>query len=227
MQHFRSFDTPLGRAAAIVLLMLLCPLALARRHPHAAAPTDVPGHFDYYLLALSWSPGYCVVHPGDRNQCQGRGFGFLLHGLWPQNNSGGYPQTCETNVGVDHAAELVGRGLYPSPQLMAHEWEHHGTCSGLAPMDYFRTADRATAVLRIPSAFEAPRTDQHLSPEQILAAFGAANPALPPHAMAVGCSRNELSEVRLCLTRNLLPRPCGHGVRNSCPAAPILVRAAR
>jgi ribonuclease T2 len=45
--------------------------------------------------------------------------------------------------------------------------------------------------------------------------------------MTVACSRNELSEVRLCLTRGLLPRPCGRGVRDSCPAAPILVRAVR
>jgi ribonuclease T2 len=128
---------------------------------------------------------------------------------------------------VDGAAEQVGRTLYPSPQLMAHEWQRHGTCSGLEPVEYFRTADRATAALHIPGMFAAPRADQHLSPGQILAAFGAANPALPPHAMTVACSRNELSEVRLCLTRSLLPRPCGRGVRDSCPSVPILVRAVR
>jgi ribonuclease T2 len=57
--------------------------------------------------------------------------------------------------------------------------------------------------------------------------FRAANPALPPHAMTVACSRGELSEVRVCLTRSLQPRPCGVGVRDSCPAAPITVPAAR
>jgi ribonuclease T2 len=215
------------RATAILLLTLPAPLVLARHRSHAAAAIDVPGHFDYYLLALSWSPSYCIVHPADRNQCQGRGFGFVLHGLWPQFNAGGYPQGCETNVGVDRAAEQVGRTLYPSPQLMVHEWERHGTCSGLDPAEYFRTADCATAVLHIPSMFEAPKADQHWSPGQILAAFGAANPSLPPHAMIVACSRNELSEVRLCLTPGLLPRPCGRGVRDSCPSAPILVRSVR
>jgi ribonuclease T2 len=215
------------RATAILLLMLLSPPLLARHHSHAAATVNAPGHFDYYLLALSWSPSYCGVHPADRNQCQGRGFGFVLHGLWPQFNAGGYPQTCETNVGVDRAAEQVGRTLYPSPQLMAHEWERHGTCSGLDALDYFRTADRATAVLHIPAQFEAPRADQQFSPGQILAAFVAANPSLPPHAMTLDCSRNELSEVRLCLTQSLLPRPCGRGVRDSCPSAQVRVRAVR
>jgi ribonuclease T2 len=227
MKHFRDFNAQTVRAAAIALLMLLSPLALARHHAHAAAQVNAPGHFDYYLLALSWSPSYCVVHPGDRNQCQGRGFGFVLHGLWPQFNDGGYPQACATNAGVDRAAQEVGRTLYRSPQLMAHEWARHGTCSGLDPMGYFRTADRATAVLHVPSLFEAPRADQHLAPSRILAAFVAANPALPPHAMTVDCSRNELSEVRLCLTQGLLPRPCGRGVSDSCPSAPVLVRAAR
>lgn len=227
MQRSRIFSARLLGAAAAAMLTVLSPLAFARHHPRHPAASNAPGHFDYYLLALSWSPSYCIVHPGDRNQCQGRGLGFVLHGLWPQFNAGGYPQTCESNVGVDRAAEVVGRTLYPSPQLMAHEWARHGTCSGLAPLDYFRTADRATAVLHIPAGFEAPRADQHLTAGQILAAFGAANPALPPHAMTVACSRKELSEVRLCLTQGLLPRPCGHGIDDSCPAAPLLVRAAR
>ena len=227
MQHARHCSTLMIRVAALALWTWLSAPVLARHHSHAPSTVDAPGHFDYYLQALSWSPSYCIVHPGDRNQCQGRGFGFVLHGLWPQFNAGGYPQTCETNVGVDHAAEQVGRTLYPSPPLMTHEWQRHGTCSGLDPMEYFRTADRAAAVLHIPSAFEAPRADQHLSPGQILAAFTAANPALPPHALTVDCSRNEFTELRLCLTRSLLPRPCGRGVRDSCPAAPILVRAVR
>ncbi|HEV2702179.1 MAG TPA: ribonuclease T2 [Steroidobacteraceae bacterium] len=211
-------------AAAMLLLALLSP-ALARHHPHAAS--NAPGHFDYYLLSLSWSPSYCLVHPADRYQCQGRGFGFVLHGLWPQFNAGGYPEACASNEDLDREADALGRTLYPSPSLMQHEWQRHGTCSGLRPADYFRTADRALAVLHVPAIFEAPRSPQRLSPEQILAAFRGANPNLPPHAMTVACSRGELSEVRVCLTQNLLPRPCGHGVDNSCPSLPVSIPSAR
>src|SRR5262245_2827951 len=55
-----------------------------------------PGVFDYYLMSLSWSPTYCVSHPEDRAQCTRKGYGFVLHGLWPQYTRGGYPQTCQT-----------------------------------------------------------------------------------------------------------------------------------
>ena len=207
-------------------LLLLAPIAQAR-HARNAPEGGVPGQFDYYLLTLSWSPSYCLVHPGDRSQCAGRGFGFVLHGLWPQFDGGGYPQSCTADANLDRAAVAVGRTLYPSPTLMRHEWERHGTCSGLSPVDYFRTADRALAVAHIPAPLEAPRADQQMLPQQLLAAFRAANPQLPPHAMTVACSRGELSEVRLCLTRTLEPRTCGRGVRDSCPPVPVSIPAAR
>lgn len=227
MQHKSTIGACAARGAAVILLMLLSPCVTARHHPHAPASVAAPGHFDYYLLSLSWSPTYCVVHPDDHYECQGRGFGFVLHGLWPQYNDGGYPQSCQSNVGLDREAEAVGRTLYPSPSLMAHEWQQHGSCSGLDPTGFFRTADKAMAVVRLPAILEAPRSDQHLTVAQILDAFQAANPALPPHAMAVGCSRAELSEVRVCLTRNLQPRPCGRGVHDNCPAAPLRIRSIR
>ena len=227
MRYLGLFRHSTLRAAAILALGLLSPLALARHHSHYGASPNAPGHFDYYLLSLSWSPSYCLVHPGDRDQCQGRGFGFVLHGLWPEFNARGHPQNCASNIDLDQEAEAVGRTLYPSPALMQHEWKQHGTCSGLNAVAYFRTADRALAVLHIPSMLEAPRQDQHLLPAQILEAFRAANPTLPPHAMTVTCNRAALSEVRLCLTQGLLPRPCGHAVNDSCPASPILLRAVR
>lgn len=211
---------------AAALLLLPAPAAFAR-HSHTVAAGGTPGQFDYYLLTLSWSPSYCLVHPGDREQCQGRGFGFVLHGLWPQFDAGGYPQECAADTDLDRAADAVGRTLYPSPKLLRHEWERHGTCSGLGPLEYFRTADRALAVVQIPAQFTAPRADQQLSPQQILAVFHTANPALPPHAMTVACSRGELSEVRLCLTRDLRPRSCGRGVRDSCPPVPVSIPSTR
>jgi ribonuclease T2 len=225
MRPARALRATMTGTAAILLLALFCPGALARHHSH---PTGkVPGHFDYYLLSLSWSPSYCLVHPGDHQQCQGRGFGFVLHGLWPQFNAGGYPQDCESNVGLDRDAEALGRTLYPSPSLMEHEWQRHGSCSGLAPVDYFRIADRALALVHVPTRFEAPRSDQRLAPQQILAAFEGANPPLPPHSLTLACSGGELSEVRVCLTQSLQLKPCGHGVADSCPTRSVLIPAAR
>jgi ribonuclease T2 len=208
-------------------LCLGCSVTLAR-HPHREdADSAVPGQFDYYLLTLSWSPNYCLTHQEDRAQCGGKGFGFVLHGLWPQFDSGGYPQDCRPGTGLSAQAAILGRTLYPSPKLMEHEWERHGTCSGLDAVSYFRTADRALAAVRVPAMFEAPRTSMTLSSAQIAAAFRKANPALSEEGMVVACGRGRLSEVRICLTRDLRVRSCGRGVRNSCPAGPVEIPSSR
>ena len=219
------------RTAASVIPALLGTLALlfaggADARHHRETRGGSPGQFDYYLLTLSWSPAYCVLHPGDGAQCQGRGFGFVLHGLWPQFDAGGYPQYCgDPRLPPDAAA--LGERIYPAPGLVRHEWERHGTCSALGPVGYFQAADRALAAVRIPAPLQAPRADLSMTGSQVMAAFQAANPGLPDHALTVACGRGELSEVRICLTRDLHPRDCGRGVRSSCPASPVLVRAAR
>ena len=209
----------------LVVAVLGIGVAEARRH-HDSRPADnAPGRFDYYLLSLSWSPAYCVLHPGDGAQCNGQGFGFVLHGLWPQFDAGGYPQSC--GGGISPEALALGNRIYPSPALVRHEWERHGSCSGLSPTEYFQTADRALAVVKTPAIFETPRADRLLTVRQIRAAFQDANPALPMNAISVNCGRAELSEVRVCLTRDLRPRACGRDVRDSCPSRAVRVRAAR
>src|SRR6478752_5799189 len=54
------------------------------------------GDFDFYVLALSWSPGFCETAGSgrERDQCKdGAGLGFVVHGLWPQNERG-FPSEC-------------------------------------------------------------------------------------------------------------------------------------
>ena len=83
------------RIALGVLLALACAVTYARHH-HAKPSSGEPGQFDYYLLTLSWSPTYCLTHPQDHTQCSGKGYGFVLHGLWPQFDAGNWPQFCST-----------------------------------------------------------------------------------------------------------------------------------
>jgi ribonuclease T2 len=194
-------------------------------------PRDVddatPGVFDYYLLSLSWSPNYCLTHQDDRAQCGSKGLGFVLHGLWPQFDGGDYPQYCQGEQSLSAQAAALGQTIYPSPKLVQHEWQSHGTCSGLGAVNYFKTADRALASLQVPSMLEAPPHSLTLSAAQIVAAFRSANPGLPENSLTVACSHGQLSEVRICLTRELALRTCGARVGSTCPDGPVEVRSSR
>jgi ribonuclease T2 len=107
-------------------LLLIAMLGLSAG---AQARGDVPGRFDYYAVALSWSPSYCATNR-DPDQCDaGRKLGFVLHGLWPQFEAG-YPEECSREQ-LPGAVRGRYAAIYPSEKLIGHEWKKHGTCSGL------------------------------------------------------------------------------------------------
>ena len=222
-------NTPRNLRASLTIIALICLMgtALARHHHRQQQSQSVAGVFDYYVMSLSWSPSYCLTHPDDRTQCGSKGFGFVLHGLWPQFDSGGYPQNCATNNTLTPEARDVGASIYPSPKLVGHEWDRHGTCSGMDAVTYFKTADRAAAAVKIPSVFEAPASMLQMTATDIITAFRNSNPSLPTNALAVQCSRGQLSEVRVCLTRDLKVRDCGRGVRSNCSDQPVQIRSSR
>jgi len=213
------------RSGSALLLTLVCAVGYARHH-HARGAGGEPGQFDYYVLTLSWSPTYCLTHPQDHNQCSGKGYGFVLHGLWPQFDAGSWPEFCST-APLPPDARQLGSTLFPSPNLMEHEWQRHGTCSGLDAVTYFRAADHALGTVHIPKSFDAPRQALSMTGTQIATAFRSANPAIPADGVTVACGRGELTEVRVCLTRNLTPRSCGKGVHSTCPGAPVDIPATR
>ncbi len=172
-----------------------------------------PGKFDYYLMALSWSPAYCASTGdgrGDPQCAPERNFSFVLHGLWPQytrsTNGSMWPQFCSGEAGLRDPNTMLD--IMPSPNLIRHEWERHGTCSGLGAEGYFSTARKAMQSVKIPVRFVAPKEYMNLSPAQVKKEFLAANPGLPADGISIACSSNFLSEVRVCLDRDLKPIPC-------------------
>jgi ribonuclease T2 len=181
--------------------------------PGPAAPSATAG-FDFYVLALSWSPTHCASDAGqgrdDDLQCRsGRPYGFVLHGLWPQNERG-WPAFCASDapVRVKPAVMQAALELSPSEKLVQHEWAKHGTCSGLSQEDYFAAAARAVGQVQIPPALKSPERPLTTTPDEVRAAFLAANPELSRSDLAVTCRRNLVGEVRVCLDRDLRPRRC-------------------
>lgn len=188
-----------------------------------------PGNFDFYVLALSWSPGFCATGGAEKakDQCApGAGLGFVVHGLWPQYTHG-FPSNCGPAGRYPSRQALEGaRGVYPDQGLARYEWSKHGTCSGKSPTDYFADVRRARDAIAIPRPFEKPDQDQTWVPIDIARSFASANPGLRPSSMAVTCRRSTLEEVRVCLSKDLRGYvPCPEVSRASCRTRQITVPA--
>ncbi|MEJ1936140.1 hypothetical protein WDZ92_38595, partial [Nostoc sp. NIES-2111] len=164
-----------------------------------------PGDFDFYVLALSWSPGFCEIE-GDRkgrDQCEdGSGLGFVVHGLWPQYTRG-FPTECSpANRSPSRIALEAARGVYPDEGLARYQWRKHGTCSGLSPTEYYETVRAARDKVTIPPALVSPRSEQTFTPIELERAFAAANPGLRTDMMAVACSGGVLGGGRGCIRQD-------------------------
>jgi ribonuclease T2 len=194
------------RAALLLLFLLTAGSALlgfSSHHRVRQHEQSQPGVFDYYVLALSWSPEFCHSHPSNV-QCSGHS-GFVVHGLWPQFVDG-YPEHCSSQPGLANLSSMTD--IMPDPSLVAHEWATHGTCSGLDAEAYFKLVRRAFGSVQVPAHLAAPGRMFAMTPQQIKEEFVAANPRLRPEELAVSCGNNYLTGVSVCLTKQLQPTPC-------------------
>ena len=192
----------------------------SRKAPEKQAKIPLGKGFDFYVLSLSWSPTWCAGNDagGRTQQCRrGADNGFIVHGLWPQNERG-YPEFCRTRES-DRVPESLGRtvlDIIPSMGLIGHQWRKHGSCSGLGQKDYFAVTRAAFERVRIPAALEAQRGAARLSPDAVEEAFIAANPGLGSGGMAVTCEDGRLEEVRICMNAALSFRACPAVDRAAC-----------
>jgi len=177
------------------------------------------GEFDYYVLALGWSPNWCAREGDARgaDQCDaGRGFGWTLHGLWPQY-AHGWPAYCRT-VRAPPSRAMTARmaDIMGSAGLAWHQWKKHGTCSGLSARDYFALSRRAYESVTRPGAFRRLGRTVKLPARVVEQAFLEANPDWRPEMLTITCADGYVEEARLCLDRDLTPVPCGAGAATDC-----------
>jgi ribonuclease T2 len=200
-------------AFALAMVIALPGIGEARRQGGPGRSGQEAGEFDYYVMALSWSPTYCA-DAGQRDngpQCSGqRPYAFVLHGLWPQYNRG-WPQFCETQDRPWVPESTIGNMLdiMPSKKLIINEYKKHGTCTGMSPAAYFDTARKLYDSIKIPERYRLPDQPLQVSPGEVVKDFTAANPALKPEMIAVSCGGRRLKELRVCFSRDLKPQACG------------------
>lgn len=183
----------------------------------ARAEGEVAGDFDYYVLALSWSPTWCALEGDARNapQCD-TDHGWVLHGLWPQYEQG-WPSYCRT----PHREATRGQtgamvDIMGSSGSAWHQWKKHGRCSGLTAGAYFELARRAFNAVTRPPVFRKLDKPVKLPASVVEDAFLQANPDWTADMLTITCRDGRIQEARLCLNDDLTPRACGADVSRDC-----------
>jgi ribonuclease T2 len=222
----------LHRRLVVWISYLLTCLALAAAAGTASAQDrrqNAVGEFDFYVLSLSWSPSFCEESSERGNearsqaQCGGRPFSFVVHGLWPQYEHG-FPDYCQRPAPrLDRNIMTSMLDLMPAPGLIFSEWDKHGTCSGLGARAYFETIRKARATVKIPTEYLELAEPKTVPPAEIEEAFIKANPGLSPTAIAVTCDGKRLSEVRICMSKELQFRACEEIDRRACRREEVLM----
>ncbi|MGY3692650.1 ribonuclease T2 [Bradyrhizobium sp. USDA 3240] len=195
---------------------------------------NAPGEFDFYVLSLSWSPSFCEAASergnngrGTQAQCGGRPYSFVVHGLWPQYERG-FPEYCQRpspRLARNIMTSMLD--LMPAPGLIYNEWDKHGTCSGLGERAYFEAIRKARAAVKIPEEFLQLTEPKTIAPDELETAFIKANPGLSNSAISVTCDSKRLSEVRICLSKDLQFRSCEEIDRRACRRDQVLMPPVR
>ena len=201
----------------IRLLKTFCLVLIFATSAHADG--EPAGDFDYYVMSLSWTPSWCELEGDARNspQCDpDQGFGFTLHGLWPQYESG-WPSYCRTSARdpsrsqTEAMADIMG-----TSGLAWYQWKKHGRCAGLTSEDYFEAARTAYESINRPEIFHKLPRALEIRPKVIESAFLEFNEDLSRAGLTVTCKAGLIQEVRICLTKDLEPRICGEDVNRDC-----------
>lgn len=191
---------------------------------------DRSGEFDYYVLALSWSPNWCAYEGDARgsDQCDARhDHGWILHGLWPQYHRG-WPEYCKTaerppsRAMTRDMADIMG-----TSGLAWHQWKKHGVCSGLSAPAYYALSREAYARVVRPPVFRKLDKTVKLPASVVEEAFLQSNPGLEPDGITITCRDGHIQEARICLSRDLDPVPCGQDVVRDCRAKDALFTPVR
>lgn len=167
------------------------------------APTD------YYMLVLSWSPAFCEemrtqfgknLPQSAQYQCTGKSFGWVVHGLWPQNANAlsvaDHPRFCRGDLPPLPLSEIQPYlNISPGAKLLQGEWEKHGACAFADAQSYFRQEQALFNALNLPT--------QEMKRNELFRWMKTHNPQL--NNAYLKASRNELF---ICYDKNWQVMDC-------------------
>jgi ribonuclease T2 len=148
----------------------------------------------------------------------------VVHGLWPQyNGTSSGPEHCGNQPGPSNPDSLLD--IIPTTSLVEHEWETHGTCSGLTANDYFGLIRREFTSFHAPAQLQDANRQSIVGVSELKTAIAQANPGMDESEIALSCRGRYLSEVELCLSKDGKPQPCS--ALRECRGPSIYISAIR
>ena len=111
-------------------------------------------------------------------------------------------------------------------EIILHEWQTHGTCSGLSGDNYFALIRKVHDALQIPANFQAPSAPFVIKGTETKSEFEQANPGLNDAEIRIQLRQGYLDALKFCVSRGATPapvacsgRPDGNGGTFRVPAA--------
>jgi len=172
------------------------------------------------VLAYYWWPQECRRDDARGTPACAAGFGFRVHGLWPDGAGRTYPQFCRAPTPLAAAEVARNYCMTPSASLLQHEWAKHGTCHWASAAYYFGEVRAVAAKVTLPDV----TVGSAQTIGAIRDAFVAANPGLPRASLFVATDKKQwLTEVRVCLTLADRPAACEGGDIGAPDSVPVRV----
>lgn len=113
--------------------------------------------------------------------------------------------------------------MTPSPELLQHEWDRHGSCMSRSPEAYFDQAATLHQNVRFPD-MAALAANRHLTVGELRRAMSVANVRVPVDAIAITQNRGGwLSEIRLCLNIRFRAQACPAASRGANDSARVRI----
>ncbi len=144
----------------------------------------------------------------------------MVHGLWPQFESG-WPEFCalaEADRFVPEALVDDYVDIVPSAGLIGHQWRKHGSCSGLDQAGYLAATRTAYERIAVPEVDALVGPDELVDPDDLEALFLDANEGMAADGIAISCTDGHVMEARVCLTTDYTFRSCLEVDRRACRA---------
>lgn len=193
-------------------------------------------NFDYILLATQWPETFC-----ETTHCVQHQDIWAIHGAWPENNDGSWPQDCCTNHTyngsllksiepelIQHWKTLKSGGT--NDQFWNHEYTKHGTCAIQSPLmkdefNYFKSTLEAFKKLQIDEWLNKAGIVPSATKLYPVAEFHAAIKKNLGHSAQIDCVIHKkkqapaISQINFCLNKVTLEpfdcplkdRGCTHG----------------